>query len=69
LSDFEALAKTALGTDDPERIAAFKEAVMACMSDDEEGEYDEAGPDSGGDADMAKGKGSGLALLFGGGKK
>lgn len=58
-SDFEAFAKTALGTDDPERIAALKQAVMACMDSEEAGEYDD---------DMASGKGDGLALIFGGGK-
>jgi len=62
--DFEAFAKTALGTDDPERIAAFREAVMACTGAEETGEYDE---EAGGD--MASGTGSTLATLFGGGKK
>ena len=64
MGDFEAFAKTALGTDDPARIAAFKEAVMACMGAEEEGEYDEeeAGELGG---EMASGKGSGLAALFG----
>ncbi len=64
--DFEAFAKTALGTDDPERIAAFKEAVMACMGAEEEGEYDEEAPSSPGmGGEMASGKGKGLAALFG----
>lgn len=59
-NDFEAFAKAALGTDDPERISALKEAVMACMGAEEEGEYEEP----------AKGGGMGdMALLFGGGKK
>lgn len=58
-ADFEAFAKVALGTDDPERIAALKEAIMACMGDEEAGEYDE--PTEGGDV---------AATLFGGlGKK
>jgi hypothetical protein len=56
--DFETFAKVALGTDDPERLAAFKEAVMACMSAEEEGEYDE---------EMAAGEGADLASLMGGG--
>ena len=29
--DFALFAGSALGTDDPDRIAAFKEAIMACM--------------------------------------
>ena len=57
--DFEALATAALGTDDPERIRAFKEAVMACMDTD----YDEKAPESGGE--MAAGKGATLSKLFG----
>jgi len=61
-NDFEAFAKTALGTSDPERIAAFKEAVMACMETEEEGGYEEESAE--GD-EMAKGKGSSLAKLFG----
>ena len=56
--DFEAMAKIALGTDDPERIAAFKEAVMACMGAEEEGEYDMESAMSG--------EGSAAAQLFGG---
>jgi len=65
--DFEEFAKTALGTDDPERLAAFREAVMACMGSEEEGEYDEEEPKSspGMGKEMASGKGSGLAALFG----
>lgn len=55
--DFETFAKVALGTDDPERLAAFKEAVMACMGAEEEGEYDE---------EMAAGEGADLAALMGG---
>ena len=56
--DFDALAKAALGTDDPERIAALKEAIMACMGAEEEGEYEEPAAGAGGD----------MGLLFGGGK-
>lgn len=63
-NDFEAFAKTALGTSDPERIAALKEAIMACMGDDEVGEYDEESAE--GSDDMAKGKGKSLSMLFGG---
>lgn len=58
--DFEALAAAALGTDDPERIRAFKEAVMACMDTDYD---DEEAPESGGE--MAAGKGATLSKLFG----
>jgi hypothetical protein len=62
--DFEAMAKVALGTDDPERLAAFKEAVMACMGAEEAGEYeDEEMGES-----MASGSGSPMAALFGGKK-
>ncbi len=56
--DFEAFAKVALGTDDPERLAAFKEAVMACQGADAAGEFDEG---------LAEGEGEGLGALFGGG--
>ncbi len=58
MGDFEAFAKTALGTDDPERIAAFKEAVMACMGAEEDGEYDVG-------AEMAEGSGDAMSQLFG----
>jgi hypothetical protein len=67
-NDFEAFAKTALGTDDPERLAAFKEAIKACYEEEEnapaseEADEGEAG-DMGGE--MAKGKGSMLGKLFG----
>lgn len=64
-TDFEAFAKTALGTDDPERLSAFKEAIMACMSSEESGEYE--APAAGAD-DMAGGKGPTLKALFGGKK-
>lgn len=59
LGDFDALAKVALGTDDPERIAALKEAIKACVADDESGEYD---------SDVAEGGGEVLSTLFGGKK-
>ena len=62
MADFEKYAATALGTDDPDQISALKEAIMACMGDEEKGEYD------GGDGEKPE-KSSGLALLFGGGKK
>ena len=64
-ADFETFAKAALGTDDPARLAAFKEAVMACMGAEEEGEYEES-PDMG--ADMAAGAGPTMKTLFGGKK-
>jgi hypothetical protein len=64
MDDFESFAKAALGTSDPERIAAFREAVKSCM----EGDYDDE-EDSDVDADMGEkmksGKGKSLALLFG----
>lgn len=60
--DFTAMATAALGTDDPERIAALKEAIMSCMGAEEEGEYEEE--------PAAEGAGGGdLAMIFGGGKK
>ena len=62
--EFEAMAKVALGTDDPERLAAFKEAIMACMGTEDEGGYeDEEEGDMG--ASMAKGSGSPMLALFG----
>jgi hypothetical protein len=61
--DFEAMARVALGTDDPERLAAFKEAVMACMSSEESGEYEGMGEE------MASGTGASMKALFGGGGK
>lgn len=69
-NDFEAFAKTALQTDDPERIAAFKEAVKACYEEEENapaseetGEGEPAGGGMGGA--MKSGKGSMLGKLFG----
>jgi hypothetical protein len=66
-NDFEAFAKTALGTDDPERIAAFKEACKACYEDEENAPPSEeaAEGDTGMGGAMAKGKGSMLGKLFG----
>lgn len=68
-NDFEAFAKTALGTDDPERIAALKEAVKACYEDEENApasEETDEGESGGGMAGaMSKGKGSMLGKLFG----
>lgn len=65
-NDFEAFAKTALGTDDPERIAAFKEACKACYDESDGGDDEAAEGDSGDMAgDMAKGKGSMMGKLFG----
>lgn len=63
-NDFEAFAKTALGTDDPARLAAFKEAVMACMGAEEAGEYDEEGGDMA--AEMSAGAGPSMKAVFGG---
>lgn len=59
-NDFEAFAKTALGTDNPEQIEAFKQAIMACMDAEEGGEYEEEA--EAGAAPAAKGS---LAALFG----
>lgn len=67
-NDFEAFAKTALGTDDPERIAAFKEACKACYEDEENApasEETDEGESAGMGGAMAKGKGSMLGKLFG----
>ena len=54
--DFTAFAKAALGTDDPDRIAALKEAIKAC----EAGEYDEEKEAPAGESDM-------LSAMMGGG--
>jgi hypothetical protein len=66
--DFEAFAKTALGTDDPERLRAFKEAIKICYENEEEAPASEE-TDEGEGGDMAgamsKGKGSMLGKLFG----
>lgn len=34
---FESYAETALGTGDPEKISAFKEAILACLEERESG--------------------------------
>jgi hypothetical protein len=34
---FESYAETALGTGDPEKISAFKEAILACLEEHEDG--------------------------------
>ena len=57
--EFETFAAQALGTDDPEKISALKEAIMACMGTEKDGGYDE---------EMAEGEGAGLSMLFGGKK-
>jgi len=66
-NDFEAFAKTALGTDDPERIAALKEAVKACYEEEEEETAPESEEADEGDmaGAMKSGKGSMLGKLFG----
>jgi len=67
-NDFEAFAKTALQTDDPERISAFKEAIKACYEEEENAPAsEETDEGEGGDmaGQMAKGKGSMLGKMFG----
>lgn len=59
MGEFETFASEALGTDDPAKLAALKEAIMACMSTEKMGGYDKG---------MAEGEGEGLSLLFGGKK-
>lgn len=56
--DFAAFARAALGTSDPDRIAALKEAIVACVEEREAGGYEE--PEGGGEGDM-------LTALVGGG--
>lgn len=56
--EFTKFAEMALGTSDPARIDALKEAVMACMDTDEEGGYEDEAP--------AGGESSDMALIFGG---
>lgn len=66
-ADFEQFAKAALGTDDPARLAAFKEAIMSCMGAEEAGEYeDDSGMGMG--AEMAAGAGPSMKAMFGGKK-
>lgn len=55
--EFAAMAKVALGTDDPERIAALKEAIVICFEEHDAGGYEEEMP--------AEGGGGELATLFG----
>lgn len=62
MGDFDTFAAQALGTDDPAKISALKEAIMACMGAEEEGEYE---ADTEG---MSGGEGADLSLLFGGKK-
>ncbi len=57
--EFETFAAEALGTDDPAKLSALKEAIMACMGTEKSGGYDKG---------MAEGEGEGLSLLFGGKK-
>ena len=57
--EFETFASQALGTDDPAKLSALKEAIMACMGTEKSGGYDKG---------MAEGEGEGLSLLFGGKK-
>jgi hypothetical protein len=57
--EFETFASEALGTDDPAKLSALKEAIMACMGTVKSGGYDKG---------MAEGEGEGLSLLFGGKK-
>ena len=40
--DFEKFAAEALGTDDPAKLSALKEAIMACMETDYEEEEEPA---------------------------
>lgn len=49
--EFEKYATEALGTDDPAKISALKEAIMACMGTDYEDE--EADSETSGDMDLA----------------
>ncbi len=58
--EFVAMATTALGTDDPERIAALKEAIVICFEEHKGGGYEETEGEGGG--------AEGMSLLFGGGK-
>ena len=57
--EFERFAAEALGSDDPAKLSALKEAIMACMGTEKSGGYDKG---------MAEGEGEGLSLLFGGKK-
>lgn len=55
--EFTEYATKALGTDDPERIAALKEAIVVCVAEQEAGGYEEE--------EEAPAEG-GLSSLFGG---
>lgn len=57
--EFSSFAAKALGTDDPERISALKEAMVLCVEEHMAGGYEdeEAAPVEGG-----------LSTLFGGGE-
>lgn len=59
--EFVAMATAALGTDDPERIAALKEAIVLCVDEHTAGGYEEEAAEGG------KAAGGELATLFGGG--
>lgn len=63
MGDFEKYAAEALGTDDPAKLSALKEAIMACMETDYESDDAEDGPKS------KPGKSADMALIFGDGKK
>lgn len=56
--EFVAMATAALGTDDPERIQALKEAIVLCVDEHNAGDYEEEAPAA---------EGGELATLFGGG--
>jgi hypothetical protein len=60
--EFAAMAKVALGTDDPERIAALKEAIVICVEEREAGGYEEEESEGMGGGGMGE-----MATLFGGG--
>jgi hypothetical protein len=58
--EFVAMATAALGTDDPERIQALKEAIVICVDEHNAGGYEASEGEGGGTGEMS--------LLFGGGK-
>ena len=65
--EFSEFAAKAIGTDDPDRIAALKEAIVACFEEQESGGYEEEEESD----EMGKGMGmgkrmGGLSTLFGG---
>lgn len=57
--EFVAMATAALGTDDPERIAALKEAIVICVDEHNAGGYEAPKGE--------KASGGEIATLFGGG--